>query len=143
MMIYIVKHTFQGHFFGTWNLNCSPFPGQLRQERVMYLKRKPYNLPFESNTKTGRISVMKGSKRVLVKVVLFQLRERGHPQDYATANFLLILNALYKSPQMRYHLFQKFFEKVVEVKEMTFFLRKCLISIAQHCTFSNLYSISF
>ena len=30
---------------------------------------------------------MKGSRRVLVKVVLFQLRGHGHPQDYATPNF--------------------------------------------------------
>ena len=44
-------------------------------------------MPFESNTETGRISVMKGSRRVLVKVVLFQLRGPGHPQDDATANF--------------------------------------------------------
>ena len=44
-------------------------------------------MPFESNTETGRISVMKGSRQVLVKVVLFQLRGRGHPQDDATPNF--------------------------------------------------------
>ena len=44
-------------------------------------------MPFESNTETGRISVMKGSKRVLVKVVLFQLSGHGHPQDDATTNF--------------------------------------------------------
>ena len=42
---------------------------------------------FESNTETGRISVMKGSRQVLVKVVLFQLRGHGHPQDDATPNF--------------------------------------------------------
>ncbi len=30
---------------------------------------------------------MRGSTRVLVKVVLFQLKERGHPQGDATANF--------------------------------------------------------
>ena len=30
---------------------------------------------------------MKGSKRVLVKVVLFQLRGPGHPQDDANTNF--------------------------------------------------------
>ena len=29
---------------------------------------------------------MKGSKRVLVKVVLFQLRGRGHPQNDTTPN---------------------------------------------------------
>ena len=36
---------------------------------------------------TGRISFMKGSRRVQVKVVLFQLRGHGHPQDDATPNF--------------------------------------------------------
>ena len=41
-------------------------------------------MPFESNTETGRISVIKGSRRGLVKVVLFQLRGPGHPQDDAT-----------------------------------------------------------
>ena len=44
-------------------------------------------MPFESNTETGRIFVMKGSRRVLVKVVLFQLRGHGHPQDDAMPNF--------------------------------------------------------
>ena len=44
-------------------------------------------MPFESNTETGRISVMKGSRSVLVKVVLFQLRGPGHPQDDANTNF--------------------------------------------------------
>ena len=42
---------------------------------------------FERNTETGRISVMKGSRRVLVKVVLFHLRGPGHPQDDANPNF--------------------------------------------------------
>ena len=44
-------------------------------------------MPFESNTETGRISVMKGSRRVPVKVVLFQLRGHGQPQNDATPNF--------------------------------------------------------
>ena len=44
---------------------------------------------FERSFETGRISVMKGFRRVLVKVVLFQLRGRGHPQDDATPNFFL------------------------------------------------------
>ena len=43
-------------------------------------------MPFESNTETGRISVMKGSRQVPVKEVLFQLRGHGHPQDDATPN---------------------------------------------------------
>ena len=42
---------------------------------------------FERSFETGRTSVMKGSRRVLVKVVLFQLRGRGHPQDDAMPNF--------------------------------------------------------
>ena len=44
-------------------------------------------MPFESNTETGRISVMKGSRQVLVKVVLFQLRGPSQPQNDAKANF--------------------------------------------------------
>ena len=43
-------------------------------------------MPFERSFETGRISVMKGSRRVLVKVVLFQLKGHGHPQDDATTN---------------------------------------------------------
>ena len=42
-------------------------------------------MPFESNTETGRISVMKGSRRALVKVVLFQLRGHSQPQNDAKA----------------------------------------------------------
>ena len=42
---------------------------------------------FERGFETGRFSVLKGSRRVLVKVVLFQLRGHGHPQDNATPNF--------------------------------------------------------
>ena len=44
-------------------------------------------MPFERSFETGRISVMKGSRRVLVKIVLFQLRGPGHPQDDVTPNF--------------------------------------------------------
>ena len=42
---------------------------------------------IDRSFETGRISLMKGSRRVLVKVVLFQLRGRGHPQDFAMPNF--------------------------------------------------------
>ena len=44
-------------------------------------------MPLKKSFETGRISVMKGSKQVQVKVVLFQLRGRGHPQDDAIPNF--------------------------------------------------------
>ena len=42
----------------------------------------------ERSFETGRISIMRGSRQVLVIVVLFQLRGRGHPQDDATPNFI-------------------------------------------------------
>ena len=40
----------------------------------------------ERSFETGRISIMRGSRRVLVKVVLFQLSGRGHPQDDTSPN---------------------------------------------------------
>ena len=43
-------------------------------------------MPFESNTETGRIFVMRGSRQV----VLFQLRGPGHPQDDANTNFFAV-----------------------------------------------------
>ena len=42
---------------------------------------------IESSIETGTISVMEGSRRGLVKVVLFRLDGRGHPQDDATPSF--------------------------------------------------------
>ena len=41
----------------------------------------------ESSLKIGKIAVMRDSRQVLVKVVLFQLRGHGHPQDNATPSF--------------------------------------------------------
>ena len=41
---------------------------------------------------------------------------------------------------MRYHLFQKFFGKMVKMKETSFLLSKCLVSIAHHC---NAYSVAY
>ena len=71
----------------TLNFHGFSFLGQLRQERVIYLNRKPYNVPFESNTENGGIFFMKGYRRVLVKVVLFQLRGPGHLQNDTTPKF--------------------------------------------------------
>ena len=34
---------------------------------------------------------------------------------------------------MRYHLFQRFFGKVVKIMETSLLLSKCLVSIAHHC----------
>ena len=44
-------------------------------------------MAIDDSYENGKKSIMKGSRRVLVKVVLFQLRG-GHPQDDATPNFL-------------------------------------------------------
>ena len=44
-------------------------------------------MPIERMFETRRISVMRGSTQVLVKVVLFQLRGPGHPQNDANTNF--------------------------------------------------------
>ena len=44
--------------------------------------------------------------------------------------FLLILNALYKGFQMRYHLFQKFFGKIVKIKEASFLFTNRMYDIA-------------
>ena len=44
-------------------------------------------MPFERSFETGRISVMKGSRQVLVKVVPFQLRGHSQPQNDARPNF--------------------------------------------------------
>ena len=50
-------------------IDGSPFLGQLRLERVIYLRRKPYYPLFERNVEIGIIFAMKGSRRVLVEVV--------------------------------------------------------------------------
>ena len=42
----------------------------------------------KSSFETGKISVMRGSRKVLVKVMHLQSRVRGHPQNDATFNFL-------------------------------------------------------
>ena len=88
-------------------------------------------LPF--GFETGRISLMKSSRRVLVKVVLFQLRGRDHPQDDATSNFFPDSERPLKGFQMRYHLFQKFFGKMVEIKEMSFPFTRGMILMFGNC----------
>ena len=44
-------------------------------------------MPIEKMFETRRISIMRGSNQVLVKVVLFLLRGCGHPQGNATTSF--------------------------------------------------------
>ena len=53
---------------------------------TIYLKRKPYDPLFENRFKTPRISITTGFTRVIIKIVLFQLRGRGHPQNDAMPN---------------------------------------------------------
>ena len=44
---------------------------------------------FERSFEIGRFFAMEGSRLSLVKVVLFQLRGRGHPQGCELPNFFL------------------------------------------------------
>ena len=44
-------------------------------------------MTIDGSYEIGKKNVIKGSRQVLVKVVLFQLRGHGHPQDGATPNF--------------------------------------------------------
>ena len=61
---------------------------RLRKHAFYYINHENQELfyTFESSFKTGGIFSMKGSRRVSVEVVLFQLRGRGHPQGDATSN---------------------------------------------------------
>ena len=47
--------------------------------------------------------------------------------------FLLILNPLYKGFQMRYHLFQRLFGKMVRIKEMSFLSTRGMILMFGNC----------
>ena len=78
---------FGGILFSSLNFDHFPFLCQLSQERAIYLKRTPYYPLFERTFETAKIFVMEGSKQVLVKVMLFQLREHVHPQDGAMPTF--------------------------------------------------------
>ena len=74
----------------------------------------------ERSFETGRISIMRGSRRVLVKVLLFQLRGRGHPQNDAMPNIFPDSKSILLDFKMRYHLFLKSIGKAVKIVK-TFF----------------------
>ena len=132
MRIYVAKLTFFRHFFQTLKSDGLPFLGQLRQERVIYLKRKPYNVPIERMFETGKISIMRSSTQDLVKVVLFSYGGVAILRMMPWPICLLILHALHQGFQMRYHLFLNSFGIVVKIAEH--FLKTCCnISIAHHC----------
>merc|ERR1712004_882534 len=69
------------------------------------------------------------SSALSVKGALATLRMMTHPI------FLLILNALYKGFQMRYHLFQKFFGKMVKIKETSFLSTRGMTLMFGNCSF--------
>ena len=69
------------------NFDTVPFLNQLTWQRVIYFKRKPLIVIDESNFIIGSSSIIRGSKQVLVKVLLFQLHGRGNPQYDATPSF--------------------------------------------------------
>ena len=89
---------------------------------------------FERSFETGRISVIKGSRQGLVKVVFFQLRGHGYPQDDATPNFFANSKRPILGLLNEISFVTKILEKVVKIKETSFHLSKCLVSIAHHCT---------
>ena len=132
-MIYVVKLTFFRHFFQTLKSDGSLFLGQFRQERVIYLKRKPYNVPFESNTETGRIFVMRGSRRVLVKVVLFQLRGPGHPQDDTTPNFFPDSKGPMLGLSNEVSFVSELYQEDGQNNKIVFKKTCCKLSIEHHC----------
>ena len=70
---------------------------------------------FESILETGRIYVIKGSRPVLVKVMLFHSRGCGHPQDDAMANFFLDSKGSISKLSNEVSLFLKSIGKVVKI----------------------------
>ena len=73
----------------------SPFLSQLTWERVIYyLKRKLYYRLFERSFETVRIFVMGGSRWVLVKVVLFEIRSTKTRLEHFMAKILTISKLL-------------------------------------------------
>ena len=77
-------------------------------------------MPFESNTETGRISVMKGSRRVLVKVVLFQLRRHSQPQIDAMRNFFANSTSPILGLSNEVSFVPEFCRNMVKIKETSF-----------------------
>ena len=132
-MIYVVKLTFYRYFFQTLKSDGSPFLGQLRQERVIYLKRKPYYPLFESRFETGRISIMTGSTRVLVKVVLFQLRGHGHPKNDATPNFFPDSKSLLLGLSNEVLFVSGFFRKSAQNSQNVFLKTSWLVIYVHQC----------
>ena len=65
-------------------------------------------------------SVIGGSKQVLVKVVLFQLRGHGHLQNDTMLNYFPDFKAIYKSYQMGFDLSLNYFGKILKIKEKSF-----------------------
>ena len=63
---------------------------------------------------------MKGSRRVLVKVVLFQLRGRSQPQNDATANFSANSKRTISGLSNKVSFVPEILWKMVKIKETSF-----------------------
>ena len=61
----------------------------ISKNTVMWNLFVPVAVVDESSFEIESSSIMRGSRRVLVKVLLFQLDGCGHPQDDATSSFFL------------------------------------------------------
>ena len=97
-------------------------------------QKRPYNVPIERMFETWRISVMRSSIRVLVKVVLFQLRGRGHPQNDARPNIFPDSKSLLLGLSNEVSFVSELLWDGCQ-NSWTFFMKTCcMISIAHHCT---------
>ena len=71
---------FSAILFSSLNFDHSSFLSQLTQERVTYLLRKPQIVVNENSFEIGSKCVIRGSRGILVKLVLFQLDGRDQPE---------------------------------------------------------------
>ena len=77
-------------------------------------------MPIERMFETRRISVNRGYTKVLVKVVLFQLRGRGHPQGDPTPTFFPNSKGFLSGLSNKYHLFPEFLVKLIKNSKNVF-----------------------
>jgi len=72
---------------------------------------------FERSFETGEIFVMKGSRPVLVKEVLFHLRGHGHAQGHALPNFIHYFKSSILGLSNAISFVAKSFEKNIKFKK--------------------------
>ena len=110
-----------GSSFHTSNFDNLQFFSQWTQETLLYVFWKPWVVAIEIWCEIGSRSALRSVRSILVKVVLFQLSGRGHPQNDAMPNFF----ANFKRPILglsnEVSFVPEVLWKMVRIKE-TFFL---------------------